>query len=184
MRLYELLYIIPATFTDEEVGKIEQEALALVKKYGGDPKESRRLGKFKLAYLIKRIRHGHYVLINFESEPDAVAKINEAFRIFENSLRHLIIRAEEGGDEFNLVQFQEIVVDGSYKNDRKKTIKKVEVKDIKEDAEKLDHDKQDSKDKDVETSTKEDLNSEEKVIDTLSEEELEKKISDALTEEA
>ena len=179
MRLYELLYIIPATFTDEELGKIEQDALALVKKYGGNSKDSRRLGKFKLAYPIKKIRHGHYVLINFESEPDAIAKINEAFRTFEKSLRHLIVRAEEGGAEFNMIQFQEVVVDGSYNNktERKKQTKKIETEDVKEATKELDQDK----DKEQNDDNKE---KEEGILDSISEEELEKKISDALSEEA
>jgi small subunit ribosomal protein S6 len=121
MRLYELLYIIPATLTDEEVGQAESEIQALIQRYGGVHKETRRLGKFKLTYLIKKVRHGHYVLVYFESEPSAVAKINEALRIHEKVLRHLILRADEaGGAEFNLVQFQEIVVEGGTKEDRAK----------------------------------------------------------------
>ncbi len=131
MRTYELLYIIPAILTDEEVAQTESDILALIQKYGGDPKESRRLGKFKFAYLIKKIRHGYYVMVYFDSEPENVAKINEALRIHERVVRHLILSKEEaGGEEFNLVQFQEVVVDGSSKEDkgkRKKFDKKSET---------------------------------------------------------
>jgi small subunit ribosomal protein S6 len=126
MRTYELLYIIPATLTDEEVAQTETDILALVQKYGGATKESRRLGKFKFAYIVKKIRHGYYVLVYFDAEPEIVAKINEALRIHERVVRHLILLANEaGGDTFSLVQFQEIVVEGS-KDDRKrkKMIKK------------------------------------------------------------
>ncbi len=120
MRTYELLYIIPATLTDEEVAQTETDILALVQKYGGTTKESRRLGKYKFAYLIKKIRHGYYVLVYFDAEPDVVAKVNEALRIHERVVRHLILRADEaGGDEFNLVQFQEVVVEGG-KDDKKR----------------------------------------------------------------
>lgn len=120
MRTYELLYIIPATLTDEEVAQTETDILALVQKYGGTTKESRRLGKYKFAYLINKIRYGYYVLVYFEAEPDVVAKINEALRIHERVVRHLILRAEEaGGDEFSLVQFQEVIVEGG-KDDKKR----------------------------------------------------------------
>lgn len=119
MRLYELLYIIPATLTDEEAGQAETEIQALIQRYGGVHKETRRLGKFKLTYLIKKVRHGHYVLVYFEADPQIVAKVNEALRIHEKVLRHLILRAEEGGGaEFNLVQFQEVIVEGGAKEDR------------------------------------------------------------------
>lgn len=120
MRTYELLYIIPATLTDEEVAKTEGEIQALVQKYGGASKESRRLGKFKLAYLIKHVRHGHYVLAYFEAEPQAVAKINEALRISDKVLRHIILSADEVAGPFELVQYQEIVVEGASKDDRAK----------------------------------------------------------------
>lgn len=121
MRTYELLYIVPASLTDEEAGTVESAVQALIQKYGGTPKESRRLGKFRFAYLIKRTRHGHYVLVYFDAEPDAIAKINEALRIHEGVLRHLILQAEEaGGDAFELVQFQEVVVEGGPRDDRAK----------------------------------------------------------------
>ncbi len=135
MRTYELLYIISATLTDEEVGKIESEIQSLLQKYGAIPKESRKLGKFKLTYLIKKVRHGHYVLVNFEADPLAIAKINEALRIHESVTRHLILLAEEaGGSEFNLVQFQEVVVEGSSKDDRAKRKRALEKGKLSDDA--------------------------------------------------
>jgi small subunit ribosomal protein S6 len=192
MRTYELLYIIPATLTDEEVAQTESDILALIQKYGGDPKESRRLGKFKFAYLMKKIRHGYYVMVYFDSEPENVAKINEALRINERVVRHLILSKEEaGGEEFNLVQFQEIVVDGSSKDEkgkRKKFDKKSESasQDVKAAAE-LDKadDEEDGDEKNVDdVSQAETPEIVEDVLPGLSSEELDKKIDAALTEEA
>ena len=101
--------------------KRKQIILALVQKYGGTTEESRRLGKFKFAYLVKKIRHGYYVLVYFDAEPEIIAKINQALRIDERVVRHLILLAEEaGGDTFSLVQFQEVIVEGSPKDDRKR----------------------------------------------------------------
>ncbi|MDF1496442.1 MAG: 30S ribosomal protein S6 [Patescibacteria group bacterium] len=200
MRTYELLYIIPATLTDEEVAQTETDILSLIQKYGGTTKESRRLGKFKFAYLIKKIRHGYYVLVYFDSEPEIVAKINEALRIHDRVVRHLILLAEEaGGDKFSLVQFQEVVVEGSPKDDRKrkKTIRKTE--DVSEDvqaAQELDKsDKEDAETDKKVTETEESAEevkseesakevSKEDVMPELSADELDKKIDAALTEEA
>jgi ribosomal protein S6 len=53
---YELLYIIPTTFTDEEVGTVEQKIAALFTKVGATIDSTRRLGKFRLAYTIKTQR--------------------------------------------------------------------------------------------------------------------------------
>lgn len=200
MRTYELLYIIPATLTDEEVAQTETDILALVQKYGGTTKESRRLGKFKFAYLVKKIRHGYYVLVYFDAEPEIISKINEALRIHERVVRHLILLAEEaGGDTFSLVQFQEVVVEGSPKDDRKrkKIVKKSD--DVSEDvqaAQELDKsDKEDGEEvkeesvveEKVEEAVSEEPKAEEPkedVMPELSADELDKKIDAALTEEA
>ena len=189
MRTYELLYIIPATLTDEEVAKAETDIQALVQKYGGTPKESRRLGKFRLTYLIKKARHGHYVLAYFDAEPAAVAKINEALRISDNVLRHLILRADEaGGEEFSMVQFQEVVVEGTGRDDRAKRRRqereKTKTTDDAKAAADLE-DKEESKDAEEVTPVAAAVASNAAVepeLIKLSAEELDRKIDAALTE--
>lgn len=115
--LYELLYIVSASFTDEDVGRIEGVVKALLEKQGARITETKRLGKFRFAYPIKKARHGHYVLTYAEADPSAVAKIDEALRMSNDVLRHIILRADEaGGEKFDLVQFTEVNVD--MKDDR------------------------------------------------------------------
>ncbi len=109
---YELLYIIPATFTDDDVGGIESNIKALLEKYGAAIDSTERLGKFRFAYPIKKVRHGHYIQIRFTAESAALAKINEALRISQEVLRHLILRADEvGSEKYELVQFTEVNLD-------------------------------------------------------------------------
>lgn len=114
---YELMYIVPTSFTDEDVGKVEGNVKALLEKQGATVTETTRLGKFRFAYPIKKQRHGHYVLVQFEAEPTSVAKIEELLRISNEVLRHLILRADEaGGNKFEIVQFTEVNID--MKDDR------------------------------------------------------------------
>lgn len=119
---YELLYIIPTSFTDDEVGTVEQKIAGLFTKVGATIDSTRRLGKFRLAYAIKKQRHGHYVLVMFTAEHGMIAKLDELLRITPEVLRHLILRAEEGGDEakFDLVQFAEVVVEGGREDRRRR----------------------------------------------------------------
>lgn len=181
MRLYELLYIIPANLTDEEEGKAEFEIQALIQRYGGVPKETRRLGKFKLTYLIKKVRHGYYVLSYFEAEPSVVAKINEALRINDKVLRHMILKAEEGGgNEFNLVQFQEVVVEGGSKDDRARRRREGDKAKASEDVKAA----ADLEKTDGETPAAEEAKSEGAEEPKITSEELDRKIDAALTESA
>jgi hypothetical protein len=58
MQQYELLSIVPTQFTDEEVGEISKQISALVEKVGGNVVSTTNLGKIRMAYPIKKIRHG------------------------------------------------------------------------------------------------------------------------------
>ncbi len=114
---YELMYIIPATITDEEAGTVETKISALVTKYGGTVESTKRLGKLRLAYAIGDHRHGFYVLVHFSADHSSVAKIEENLRISTDIIRHMILRAEEAGEgKYNLVEYKEINLDA--KDDR------------------------------------------------------------------
>lgn len=114
MQRYELLYIIPATLTDEDVGTAENAVKAVLEKNNATIESVNRLGKFRLAYPIKKVRHGHYVLVYFTCERSVVSKIDQTLRITPEVLRHLTLRADEaGGEKFDLVQFTEVNVEAA-----------------------------------------------------------------------
>lgn len=166
---YELMYIVPTTFTDEEVGKIEGNVKALLEKQGATVTETTRLGKFRFAYPIKKQRHGSYVLVNFETEPKSVAKIDELLRISNEVLRHLILRADEaGGNKFEIVQFTEVNTDMKEDRPRRRREEKSEDGVAKTDDAKGAADGEKSAEAKAEDAPK------------LSDEELDKKLSAAL----
>lgn len=113
MTEYELMYIVPSSLTDEEAGTVEQTVGGMLSKVSASVVSTKRLGKFRLAYPIKRQTHGHYILVRFQSEPAQVAALNELLRLAHGKvLRHLILLADEvGGEKFDLVQYQEVNVE-------------------------------------------------------------------------
>lgn len=118
---YELLYIVPTSFTDEDVGQVESNVKALLEKYGATVDETKRLGKFRLAYPIDKVRHGHYVLVMLTTEPANVSKVDTALRLSNDILRHLLLRADEaGGGKFDLIQFVEVNIEGKEDRPRRK----------------------------------------------------------------
>ncbi|HEU0050602.1 MAG TPA: 30S ribosomal protein S6 [Patescibacteria group bacterium] len=128
---YELLYIIPATLTDDEIGAVETKVNGLMTKVGVELESTKRLGKFRLTYPIKHQRHGHYVLVMVKAEPSTIGKLDEQIRLLGSQVvRHLILRADEAASDqkFDLVQFTEVNVE----TDRPKRREKGEEKDGKE----------------------------------------------------
>lgn len=118
---YELMYIVPTSFTDEDVSRIEGNVKGLIEKHSASLLETKRLGKFKFAYPIDKQRHGTYILAQFESEPANIAKLDESLRISNEILRHLILRADEaGGDKFEIVQFMEVNIDNKEDKPRRR----------------------------------------------------------------
>lgn len=90
MEKYELLYIIAAKYTDAEIESLMEKIKGMIATAGGTVTEMHNLGRRKLAYPISHVRNGNYVLVYFEAEPTAVAKLNEMLRLSTDVLRHLI----------------------------------------------------------------------------------------------
>ncbi|MFA6603873.1 MAG: 30S ribosomal protein S6 [Patescibacteria group bacterium] len=91
MEQYELLFIIPAKYTEEELKQLSDKVAGIVTSAGGTIKETHDLGRRKLAYPIKNARNGNYVLFFYEAEPAVTIKLNELLRMSTDILRHLII---------------------------------------------------------------------------------------------
>lgn len=110
---YELLYIVPTSLTEDEAGTVEQAVGGMLAKTNATVQSTKRLGKLQFAYPIKGQHHGYYVLVRFQAETASVAELNELLRLSPDKvLRHLILRADEAGDEkFDLVQFQPVNVE-------------------------------------------------------------------------
>ncbi|MBI4457565.1 30S ribosomal protein S6 [Candidatus Uhrbacteria bacterium] len=109
---YELLFIIPAKHTDDEVSKLTEKVAAIATSAGAKVVEKHMLGKQKLAYPIQHVRYGHYVLVNFDAETPVVAKLNEMLRLSTDILRHLIVVRDPKITKMpRLINYDEIRVD-------------------------------------------------------------------------
>ena len=53
------------------------------------------MGRRQLAYPINKVHKAHYVLMNVECDPAAMAEIEEAFRFNDAVLRNMVISRKE-----------------------------------------------------------------------------------------
>ncbi len=107
MKLYELLYIIGTQFTDPEIEAIRKSVISLIEKEGATISRHENLGKIKLAYPIKGMRHGTYILIHFSAEPSRLKDIDRQLRLTEEVLRHQIVAIPESAKdrEYNITAY-------------------------------------------------------------------------------
>jgi ribosomal protein S6 len=64
---------------------------SLLESQGGEVVKTTLWGKRRLAYEVKRLREGHYVLVVFHLDGSKVAEIERALRIHDTVFRHLIV---------------------------------------------------------------------------------------------
>lgn len=94
--IYEILYIIPARYSDSEIEGIQTSVQGLYTKSEAEVKEERNLGKIKFAYPIKKERFGTYILSYVEADAQRMQKIDLDLRLADQVLRHIIVKCEDG----------------------------------------------------------------------------------------
>lgn len=96
---YEILYIIPNKFTEEEAGGIDEKVKKTISDKGGNITYSENWGNKKMAYPIRGFNHGYYLLHEFDLEGDKLKEINDIFRMDAEILRHQIVKVKRRSPE-------------------------------------------------------------------------------------
>lgn len=91
MNHYELMYIIPLKLEGEDSTAVADKVRAWLLTEGAKITFEEALGKRKLAYPIKHIRHGSYVVLEMDIDPAKVARVNEWFRLSSEVLRAQLV---------------------------------------------------------------------------------------------
>ena len=94
MNQYELLYIVPTRYTDDELNPIKQKVRQIIESENGKIFLEDNLGKKKLAYPIKKIFQGYYLLCHFDLEGSALKKINRDLQLSDEIIRYIVVKFE------------------------------------------------------------------------------------------
>ncbi len=98
MNKYELLYIVGTQYTDAEVSEIQARIAAQLEKVGAKILRNEMIGKIRLAYIIKKARHGSYVLVYFDADPSIIKDLNRSLELNDEILRHTLLTREPGAE--------------------------------------------------------------------------------------
>ena len=94
MNKYEIMFIVRADITEDEVKNTVKSFEDLLTNEGAKILNSKDLGQKKLAYEIKKQVRGYYHLLNVECESKDVKEFDRRALIDEKVIRHLIIKEE------------------------------------------------------------------------------------------
>jgi len=95
MRNYELMYILKPEMEEEATTQLIEKYAAVITNGGGELVSVDKWGKRRLAYEIKDLHEGYYVLVTFKCEPAVVMELDRVMKISDDMLRFMIINKDE-----------------------------------------------------------------------------------------
>jgi small subunit ribosomal protein S6 len=93
--LYEGMYIISATLSDESRKKAFEKITDGIASNGGKVLKVHEQGRRKLAYSIDGKREGYYYLVYFEAPTQAIAELWKDYPLHEDLIRFMTMRTEK-----------------------------------------------------------------------------------------
>jgi len=92
---YESIYIINPNVEADGVKGLVEKFNALIESEGGKVTETNEWGMKKLAYPIKKLTQGYYVLVNFEAKPEFIDELERVYKITDNVIKFITVRKED-----------------------------------------------------------------------------------------
>jgi|SRR6516162_1442604 len=94
-RTYELMFIVRPDMPEEDQDKLISNLENQVTAAGGSVKSVERMGKRRLAYLVRGFQDGIYVLMALEGEGALVKEVERRLRVTEPVIKFLTVRVDE-----------------------------------------------------------------------------------------
>ncbi|HEX4032750.1 MAG TPA: 30S ribosomal protein S6 [Terracidiphilus sp.] len=94
-RLYEVMFIVRPDVAEEDVDKLITGFSATVTNGGGAVKSVEKMGRRKLAYLVRKFVDGNFVLLTIEAGGPVVLELERRLRVTEPVIKFITVRMDE-----------------------------------------------------------------------------------------
>ena len=94
-RQYELVYLLPAESSDQEVADLQAQVEGIVGRFGGSIDKTENWGRRRLAYEIGPHREAVYVLHAITGPGELVKELDRRLKVIDAVVRHLVVRVDE-----------------------------------------------------------------------------------------
>lgn len=89
-RIYETIFILRGTFTDDECKTAFNEVMEFLNKY--EIKEIQEIGRKKLAYEVAKNQYGYYTIVDLRIFESDVKDIERYYKINSDILKYIICK--------------------------------------------------------------------------------------------
>jgi small subunit ribosomal protein S6 len=104
MRTYETIFILKPDLPEEEIDQFISQMETIVTSTGGNIRQVERMGRRRLAYMIRKYREGYYTLFDMECEVPAVRELERRLRVADPVIKYLTVRMDEQTKRLNKLQ--------------------------------------------------------------------------------
>jgi small subunit ribosomal protein S6 len=94
-RVYEVMFIVRPDAAEEDVDKLIAGFTTTVTGGGGTVKTVEKMGRRKLAYLVRKFVDGNYVLLTIEANGAVVLELERRLRVTEPVIKFITVRIDE-----------------------------------------------------------------------------------------
>ena len=92
---YEIMFIVNPNVVEEEIDKINGQIEGTITAGGGKVGKVEKLGKRRLAYLVKKFREGSYVLFTIEAGGAVIKEVERRLRVIDQVIKYITVRLDE-----------------------------------------------------------------------------------------
>ena len=94
MNKYESVVIINPNLEAESIKALIEKFSELINS-NGTVNSVEELGKKRLAYEIKKLNEGYYVVVKFEAKPELITELERVYRITDDVMKFIVVKEEE-----------------------------------------------------------------------------------------
>lgn len=93
-RTYEVMFIVRPDQSEEDIDKLISTMETNITNAGGAVKNAEKMGKRRLAYLVRKFIDGFYVLLTIEGTGELIKEIERRLRVTEQVIKFISVRTD------------------------------------------------------------------------------------------
>src|SRR5438105_10960737 len=94
-RTYEVMFIVRPDLQEEEIDKLISNLESQATNAGATVKNIERMGKRRLAYIVRKFVDGFYILLTVDADGKAIHEIERRLRVSEPVIKFISVRVDE-----------------------------------------------------------------------------------------
>jgi len=94
-RTYELMFVVRPDMADEDLDRLISTLESQVATAGGTVKSVDRMGRRRLAYVVRKFQDGLYILFTIEGSGAMVRELERRLRVTEPVIKFMTVRVDE-----------------------------------------------------------------------------------------